>query len=138
MRSGLHQSGGLLSTRDDDHMVVKQAKRPGRFAPVGTGMRLDLLSRDPLDPLGSREVVWVVVSRRELVLLLHKLEQPTPLRTVVSRNTFRDGERAEDVVLVFQVESDGWQRRRVGEEEPAQSRLGRLLKWLFDGKENDR
>ena len=137
MRSGPHPPGALASTRDDDHMVVKKTKRLGRLAPVGTGMRVDLLSCDPLEPLGSREVVWVTISRRDLVSLLHKLEQPTPLRTVVSDNTFRDGKRAEDVVLVLQVENDGWQQRDISLE-PARPRLKALLERLFDGKENDR
>ena len=99
-------------------------------------MRLDLLSRDVLDPLGSREVVWVTVSRRDLVSLLRKLEQPSPLRMAVSLNTFRDGERAADVVLVLQAENDGWQRRNT-KPEPAQRRLDALLEWLFDEKEAD-
>lgn len=137
MRSGLHPPDALASTRDDDHMVVRQAKRLGRLAPVGTGMRLDLLSCDPLDPLGSREVVWVTISRRDLVSLLHKLEQPTPLRTVIGPNTFRDGERADDVVLVLQVENDGWQQKNISRE-PTRPRLNALLQWLFDVKENDR
>lgn len=99
-------------------------------------MRLDLLSCDALDPIGSREVVWVTVSRRELVSLFRKLEQPTPVRIAVSLNTFRDGERVDDAVLVLQVENDGWQRRNTA---PglAPSRLDALLEWLFDDKEND-
>jgi hypothetical protein len=137
MRSGLHQAGALTSSRDDDHMVVKQIKRFEPLAQVGAGMRLDLLSRDPLEPLGSREIVWVTVSRRSLFSLLHKRQQPTPLRTVVSRNTFRDGRPADDVVLVLQVENDGWQQKD-SRHEQVQPRLDALLEWLFDGKENAR
>lgn len=99
-------------------------------------MRLDLLSRDALDRLASREVVWVTVSPRDLVLLLRKLEQPTPMRMAVSLNTFRDGERAKDVVLVLQVENDGWERRKRGSK-LTQRRLDALLEWLFDEKEKE-
>lgn len=135
MEFSLHQPGALTSTRDDDHMVVIQTRQLPRLASAGMVMRLDLLSCDVLDPLGSREVVWVTVSRRDLVSLLRKLEQPTPLRMTVSLNAFRDGEPADDVVLVLQVETDGWQRRNTSSELP-QPRLRALLAWLFDGKEN--
>lgn len=136
MEISLHQSDALTSTRDDDHMVVIQTTRLPCLALAGMVMRLDLLGCDVLDPLGSREVVWVTVSRRDLVSLLRKLERPTPLRMAISLNTFRDGERADDVVLVLQVENDGWQRRNT-DPELTQRRLDALLEWLFDEKEND-
>ena len=96
-------------------------------------MRLDLLSCDVLDRLASREVVWVTLSRRDLISLLRKLEQPTPVRMAVSLNAFRDGQCVDDVVLVVQVEHEGWPTRTSGQE-TTRPRLKALLNWLFDGK----
>lgn len=52
-------------------------------------------------------IVRVAFSRRNLLALLQKLSMPGSARTLVSSNGFRDGEMADDLILVVSAEEDG-------------------------------
>jgi hypothetical protein len=57
-----------------------------------------------LDLRGNR--VSVVLSRRNVLSLLHKLEMPGSARTLAGADNFVDGEPVDDLLLVVQVEED--------------------------------
>jgi hypothetical protein len=63
-------------------------------------MRVELFIED-----GSG-VVLVTLSRRNLLALLAKLEQPSSWRTLVSGDVHRDGQMADDVKVVVRSEPD--------------------------------
>ena len=62
-------------------------------------MRLDLKT-------GDETLLFVTLSRRNLLSLLQKLSMPGSARTLFSANCYRDGERGEDLLLVVSVEED--------------------------------
>lgn len=52
------------------------------------------------------DIVLVVLSRRNLLALLHKLHLPGSARTLICGDNNLNGEPARDLVLVVQVEDD--------------------------------
>jgi hypothetical protein len=57
-----------------------------------------------LDLRGNR--VNVVLSRRNVLSLLHKLEMPGSARTLTGADNYVNGEPVDDLLLVIQVEDD--------------------------------
>jgi hypothetical protein len=57
-----------------------------------------------LDLRGNR--VSVVLSRRNVLSLLHKLEMPGSARTLTGADNYVNGEPVDDLLLVVQVEED--------------------------------
>lgn len=50
--------------------------------------------------------VVVTLSRRNLLALLHKLDWPPSVRTLVNGDCYRDGQPVDDVLLVLRCEDD--------------------------------
>lgn len=60
-----------------------------------------------LDETGRPNAALVVLSRRNLLALLHKLDMPGSLRTLTNSDVEIEGEYAEGFVFCLQAESDG-------------------------------
>lgn len=63
--------------------------------------RLEIRSSD-----GGGKAVCVILSRRNLLSLLAKLDIAGSFRTILNNDCWLDGERTEDVFLVLHAEED--------------------------------